>query len=58
MQNILNLLKLQIDNKSDILKTKSPKKMIVSIVKVVILMAIVCVAVWLIAAKIFILGIA
>ena len=57
MQNILNLLKLQIDNKSDILKTKSPKKMIISIVKVAILMALVSVAVWLVAGRIFVLGI-
>ena len=40
MGTILNLLKLQIDNKTDILKAASPKKMIVSLLKVILLLAL------------------
>ena len=57
MGNIWNLLRLQIDNKTDILKTKSPKKMIRSIFRVVLLMAIVIVAVWFVVGRIMVLGI-
>ena len=37
MRSIINLLRLQIDNHTDILKTASPRKMILSVVKILIL---------------------
>jgi len=57
MRNILNLLKLQIDNKTDVLKTKSPKKMLLALLKVFVLLIAVSVVSWFIAVRIFILGI-
>jgi len=57
MSTILNLLKLQIDNKTDILKTASPKKMIASIIKVLLLVALLTVGVVLVLLRIFSLGI-
>lgn len=57
MSNVLNLLKLQIDNKTDILKIKSPKKMIFSILKVAILLAVISAFVWSLEGRIFILGV-
>ena len=57
MHSILNLLKLQIDNKTDILKTKTPKKMIVALLKVLFWVAIISVVVWFVEGRIFILGI-
>ena len=57
MQNVLNLLKLQIDNKTDILKTKSPKKMAAAVLKALTLIVIASVVVWFIEGKIFVLNI-
>lgn len=57
MRNILNLLKLQIDNKTDLFKTRSPKKMLLTLVKITILLTIFCAIVWYLSARIFILGI-
>ena len=58
MGNILNLLKLQIDNKTDLLKMASPKKMIVAILKVLLVLALITVAVALVLLRILSLGIA
>lgn len=57
MRAILNLLKLQIDNKTNLLKTKSPAKMIAAILKVLIILVVSTVATWFIFFKIFGLGI-
>ena len=57
MGTILNLLKLQIDNKTDLLKTASPKKMIVSLLKIILLLALITVGVALICFRFFSLGI-
>lgn len=57
MRNVLNLLKLQIDNKTDLLKTKTPKKMLLAILKIVAIMTLVSILVWFIEGQIFILGI-
>lgn len=45
MKTILALLKLQIDNKTDLLKVSSPKKMLLSILKVVLTLTIATVGV-------------
>ena len=58
MGTILNLLKLQIDNKTDLLKTASPKKMIVSLLKIILLLALITVGVAIVFLRFFILGIA
>ena len=57
MKAVLNLLKLQIDNKTDILKTASPKKMVIDILKIVLALALITVVVALVLLKIFSLGI-
>ena len=57
MQNVLNLLKLQIDNKTDILKTKSPKKMALAVLKALALIVVASLAVWYVEGRIFILNI-
>lgn len=56
MRTVLSLLKLQIDNKSDMLKTASPKTMITAIVKAAVLMGLATVGVSYGLSKIFILG--
>ena len=56
MKTILSLLRLQIDNKSNLLKTKSPKAMTTAILKVVLLMALATLAVSFGLSKIFVLG--
>ena len=58
MKTILNLLKLQIDNKTDLLKTASPSKMLTSILKVIIAMALITAVAAFILFRIFSLGIA
>lgn len=58
MRNVFNLLKLQIDNKTDILKTYSPKKMALSIAKAIVLTVLLTVGVTLALLRIFITGIA
>ena len=58
MGTILNLLKLQIDNKTDLLKTASPSKMAATICKILLLLAVMTVAVLLILFTVFRLGIA
>lgn len=57
MGAILNLLKLQVDNKTDILKTTSPKKMATSILKTVILLVLITALMVLVLLRIFSLGI-
>ena len=56
MRTVLSLLKLQIDNKSNLLKTKSPKAMALAIFKVVLLMTLATLAVSFGLSKIFVLG--
>ena len=58
MKKILMLLKLQMDNKSDLLKTASPRTMILAILKVVVVIALASLAVSFGLAKIFVLGFA
>ena len=58
MRKILNLLHLQIDNRTDILKTASPRKMGVALFKVVLLLAAIIVALFLALPRIFLLGFA
>lgn len=53
MKTVLGLLKLQIDNTTDLLKIKSPKKMVVSLLKVLIPLILVTVAVKLAFQTIF-----
>lgn len=57
MKAVLNLLKLQIDNKTDILKASSPKKMLVDLFKTVIKLVLITVVVAFVLFKIFSLGI-
>ncbi len=58
MRKILNLLHLQIDNRTDILKTASPRKMGVALFKVVLLLAAIIAALFLALPRIFLLGFA
>ena len=58
MGSILDLLKLQIDNKTDLLKTASPKKMMIAILKVLLVLALITVVVAFILLRIFSLGVA
>ena len=58
MGTILNLLKLQIDNKTDLLKTASPAKMLTTICKVLLVLAVLTVAVLVVLFTIFRLGVA
>ena len=57
MNAILNLLKLQIDNKTDILKAYSPKKMAVSAAKTLALIAALVFAVRMALSRVFMTGI-
>lgn len=56
MKTILRLLRLQIDNKVDILKTATPKKMIIAILKVILVSIILTVALGMALERVFILG--
>ena len=56
MKTILSLLKLQMDNKSDLLKTASPRTMLPALFKVIALMALATLGVSFGLSKIFILG--
>ncbi len=58
MRKILNLLHLQIDNRTDILKTASPRKMGVALFKVLLLLAAIIAALFLALPRIFLLGFA
>lgn len=58
MKKILMLLKLQMDNKSDLLKTTSPRTMIPAITKVIVMIALASVGVSFAFSKIFVLGFA
>lgn len=56
MKTILSLLKLQIDNKSDMLKTANPKTMIPAVLKAVVLIALATFGVSYGLSRIFVLG--
>ena len=57
MGNVFHLLKLQIDNKTNLLKTFAPKKMAVAICKTLAVLLAVLFAVRFVGSKIFVLGI-
>ncbi len=57
MTTIFNLLRLQIDNKTDLFKTASPQKMILSVIKVLVLLVAAVLGVTFPLSKIFSLGI-
>ena len=57
MDTILNLLRLQIDNKTDILKTATPKKMALSVFKIALAMIIGIVGISVLLLRVFLLGI-
>ena len=57
MHTVFRLLKLQIDNKTDIIKTATPGKMVVSILKVLFFLVLATVAAYLVLLKIFTVGI-
>lgn len=57
MSTVFNLLKLQIDNKTDLLKTYSPKKMAISIAKAFALILALIVGVRFALSRIFLTGI-
>jgi len=57
MSMILDLLRLQIDNKTDLFKTTTPKKMVISIFKLLLVMIAGTVGVGLLLFRIFSLGI-
>lgn len=57
MNVILNLLKLQIDNKTDILKAYSPKKMAISVAKTIALIAILVFVARMALSRVFMTGI-
>ena len=57
MGTILNLLKLQIDNKTDILKARSPGKMIVALLKVLLLLTLITVGLMLLFSRFHLIGI-
>ena len=56
MRKILMLFKLQMDNKSDLLKTVSPKKMIPALLKYVVLLFLATLALSFGLSRVFILG--
>ena len=58
MRATLNLLRLQIDNHTDLLKTASPRKMIVSAIKILILLVAITAALAYGFLQIFMLGFA
>ncbi|MBR2929753.1 MAG: hypothetical protein IKC32_00855 [Clostridia bacterium] len=56
MRTVLSLLKLQIDNKTDLLKTASPKTMIPAVLRIVVLLALAVVGIGFALSRIFNLG--
>lgn len=56
MKTVLSLLKLQMDNKSDLLKTASPKTMLPALTKAIVLIALATLGVSFGLSKIFVLG--
>ena len=58
MRTTLNLLRLQIDNHTDLLKAASPKKMVISLVKILILLVAITAAIFYACMRIFMLGFA
>ncbi|MBO7273498.1 MAG: hypothetical protein J6V22_01450, partial [Clostridia bacterium] len=58
MRATLNLLRLQIDNHTDLLKTASPRKMLVSVIKILLLLIAITGALAYGFANIFLLGFA
>lgn len=58
MKNILSLLKMQLDNKTDLLKMASPKVMLPSLIKALVLLLASTGVVWYGLARIFTLGFA
>ena len=56
MNNIIRLLKLQIDNKSDLLKTATPGSIAKSLVKTLVLVLLGMVGVGFLLSKVFVLG--
>lgn len=56
MKTVLSLLKLQMDNKSDLLKTTDPKAMMIAIIKAVVLVALGTLGVSFGLSKVFVLG--
>lgn len=58
MQNVLNLLRLQIDNHTDLLKTASPKKMAMSLVKILVIIVAISAALFYGCMRVFMLGFA
>ena len=56
MRKIWNLLRLQIDNRTDILKTASPRKMCVSLAKVLVVLVAIIAALAFAMTRIFLLG--
>ena len=57
MGTIFNLLKLQIDNTTDLLKAASPYKMLIAIAKTILLLVGIVAGVELVLFRVFILGI-
>ena len=58
MKNILSLLKMQLDNKTNLLKMTSPKAMIPALLKVLTVLAAAIAVLWISLARIFNLGFA
>lgn len=58
MRTTLNLLRLQIDNHTDLLKTASPRKMAISALKILVLLVVLTAALAYGCMRIFILGFA
>lgn len=58
MSTILSLLRLQIDNKTDLLKTAKPKTMAMAIIKVLVFLALITLGVNFALSKVFVLGFA
>lgn len=56
MKTVLSLLKLQLDNKSDLFKTASPKAMIPALLKAIVMIALGTLGVSYALSKIFVLG--
>ena len=56
MKNVLRLLRLQIDNKTDILKTATPKKMIRALLKIALIFIAITVVLVTALGRVFIIG--
>ena len=57
MRTILDLLHLQIDNKTDILKTHTPTKMAAAVIKVIVIIVGLTLCIGLAFARVFTVGI-